>query len=708
MSIPSTVLILLLAALPPAQDEPPIHPDPQGSNDSTEVQAAENPDPSSEAKHQFTDQVEVNERADDLVGIATSATEGTTGRADLARRPIRRAGELIETTPGVVATQHSGGGKANQYFLRGFNLDHGTDFSVHVAGVPVNMPSHGHGQGYADLNFLIPEMVERVRYRKGPYFADVGDFSAAGTAEMAIVDALPEGLLALSGGSYDYGRILWAGEKEIGSGRLVMATEGFQENGPWTREQRFEGWKGLARYSTGDAQRGYGLTFMGYSADWLSTDQVPRRAVESGRIGRFDLIDPGPRGQTDRFSLSADWHRGGSASMTRATGYLLFNRFGLISNFTYLLDDPLQGDQFEQTDRRWAGGFDLRTTRSVSWGDRDGELSFGVDGRYDEIDNGLYRTRELSRFRTVRQDAIRQLRLGLWLDASTRWHDKVETRFGLRGDGFSADVTSDLAINSGSTEDQLLSPKLSLILGPWRSTEFYVNLGWGYHSNDARGAVLVVDPVSGENATPVEPLVRAKGADLGLRTTWFPGLHTTFTLFALELDSELVFVGDGGATEASRPSRRTGVEWTNVFRPGRHWAFDLDVTWTDAEFTDSAPEGDEIPGAVGTTLAAGVSFDEVGPFFGALRWRYFGDIPLIEDGSVEWSSSSVVNGRLGYRFSGGLELALDIFNLLDAEVSDVEYFYASRLPGEPVEGVEDVHFHPMEKRSARLVVTWRH
>ncbi|MEM8933320.1 MAG: TonB-dependent receptor, partial [Acidobacteriota bacterium] len=657
---------------------------------------------------EFIDHVEVNDRADDLVGIATSATEGTTGRADLARRPILRAGELIETTPGVVATQHSGGGKANQYFLRGFNLDHGTDFSVHVAGVPVNMPSHGHGQGYADLNFLIPEMVDRVRYRKGPYFADVGDFSAAGSAEIAIVDTLPEGLLAVSGGSYDYGRLLWAEQADVGSGRLVMAAEGFQENGPWTREQQFEGWKGLARYSTGDALRGHGVTVMAYDADWLSTDQVPRRAVESGQIGRFDLVDPGPRGRTERFSVSADWHRGSSESITRANAYLLSNRFGLISNFTYFLDNPESGDQFEQADRRWAGGFDLRSTRFVSWRGHATELSVGIDGRYDDIDNGLYRTRELRRVGTVREDTIRQLRLGAWLDASVRWHDKVETRFGLRGDWFSADVDSDLVVNSGSADDQLLSPKLSLILGPWRSTEIYVNAGWGYHSNDARGAVLVVDPVSGEPATPVEPLVRAKGADVGLRTTWLPGLHTTVTVFGIELDSELVFVGDGGATEASRPSRRTGVEWTNVYRPGRRWSYDLDVTWTDAEFTDQAPEGDEIPGAVGTTVAAGVSFDELGPFFGALRWRYFGDIPLIEDGSVEWSSSSVVHGRLGYRFAEGFDLALDIFNLLDAEVSDVEYFYASRLPGEPVDGIEDVHFHPMEGRSARLAVTWRH
>ncbi len=701
-----TTALLLLAALAAADPPDSASPADLPSDDSeagSVNEPAETTDPL-----QVYDEVEVRERGDDLVGIAVSANEGTTGRLDLARRPIMRPGELIETAPGVIATQHSGSGKANQYFVRGFNLDHGTDFSIHVAGMPVNMPTHGHGQGYADLSFLIPETVERVRYRKGPYYAGTGDFSAAGNVDMALVRQLPERLLTLTAGSYDFGRALWAGSFEIGQGDLVAAIEGFHDDGPWTRDQRYEGFKSLLRYSAGDARRAWSLTFMGYTADWLSTDQIPRRAVESGRIDRFDLIDPGPRGETERFSLSADWHGGNERSLTEARGYLIWNDFGLVSNFTYFLDDPVDGDQFEQADRRWVAGFELQRSSLASWGGRRVELSAGIDARFDEIDNGLFRTRQLARTATVRQDDVRQIRGGAWAEAAVRWHDKVRTRLGLRGDFFSADVESDLAVNSGSESDALLSPKLSLILGPWRSTEVYVNLGNGYHSNDARGAVLTVDPVSGQPATPVEPLVRARGVDLGFRTTAIPGLQTTVTVFTLELDSELVFVGDGGATEASRPSRRSGIEWTNFYRLTPHLAFDFDLTLTDASFTDDAPEGDEIPGAIGTTAAAGLSFEEVGPWFGALRWRYFGDVPLIEDDSVQWSSSSLVNARLGYRFASGTQLALEVFNLLDADDSDVEYFYASRLPGEPAAGVEDVHFHPMERRSARLVLSWRH
>ncbi|MEM9557444.1 MAG: TonB-dependent receptor [Acidobacteriota bacterium] len=674
---------------------------------------------------QVYDEVDVRERADDLVGIAVSSSEGTTGRLDLERRPILRPGELLETAPGVIATQHSGGGKANQFFVRGFNLDHGTDFSVRVGGVPVNMPTHGHGQGYADLSFLIPEMVDRVRYRKGPYFADVGDFSAAGSADMALVRSLPESLLRVTGGSYDersngYGRLLWADSVALsdddgegdGSRDLVGAVELFHEDGPWRRGQSYDGVKAMARLSTGDARRGSSLTFLGYSADWLSTDQVPRRAVESGLIDRFDLIDPGPRGETDRFSLAARWHDGDDSSFTEGGAYVLFYDFGLISNFTYFLDDAETGDQFEQADRRWVAGGDVHRSWLGDWSGRRVETRVGLDARYDEIDNGLFRTSELVRTATVREDSITQLGAGLWADASIQWHDKVRTRFGLRGDVLSTDVDSDRVVNSGSDTDTIVSPKLSMIFGPWRSTEIYVNLGYGHHSNDTRGAVITVDPVSEEFVDTVDPLVRARGADVGFRTMVLPGLHTTLTAFVLELDSELVFVGDAGATEAGRPSRRTGVEWTNFYRLNERLSFDLDVTLTDATFTDEAPEGDDIPGAIGTTIAAGMSFEKLPvsantSLFGALRWRYFGDVPLIEDGSVEWSSSSLVNARLGVHLPNGLDLALDIFNLLDSSDSDIEYFYASRLPGEPVDGIEDVHFHPIESRSARLSLTWR-
>ena len=653
------------------------------------------------------DEIEVRGRGFDLVGIASSATEGGTSWLDLSKRPILRPGELLETAPGVIVTQHSGAGKANQYFLRGFNLDHGTDFSVWIAGMPVNMPSHGHGQGWADMNFLIPEVVDHVHYRKGPYFAEKGDFSAAGGIDIEIVRTLPRSLLSLTGGSNDYGRLLWADSFETGGGDLTAAVDVFHDDGPWLRGDDYQGFKALVRYSRGDAERGFSVTAMGYDADWLSTDQIPRRAVESGIVDRLGLVDPTTGGETSRYSLSGEMHRAGATSLTRLGAYLVSNELNLVSNFTYFLEDEEDGDQFTQLDERLIAGVDLSHHRHGTWGGRSVETTFGLGLRADDIDNGLLRSRDRTILGAIRTDRVRQLGGGPFAEAQVTWSDALRTRFGLRADYYYADVESDLAANSGSTDDFLLSPKLAVVYSPWEHTELYFNAGYGFHSNDARGAVIRVDPATGEATDRVEPQVRAKGADVGFRTTPVPGLQTTLSLFVLELDSELVFVGDGGATEASRPSRRSGIEWTNFYQANKWLAFDFDFTWTDSEFTDDDPAGDHIPGAIERTVAAGVAVSDLNGFFGSLRWRYFAGIPLIEDASVVWSSSSLVNGRLGYEFDNGLSVALEVFNLLDRNDSDVEYFYASRLPGEPSGGIEDIHFHPMPERAFRLLTTWR-
>jgi hypothetical protein len=669
----------------------------------TETESSEAPD----STLRVYDEVEVKARADDLGGIARSATEGSTGRADLARRPILRSGEVVETVPGLVATQHSGGGKANQYFLRGFNLDHGTDLSLSVAGMPVNQPTHGHGQGYADLGFLVPELIDRVRYRKGAYYADTGDFSAAGAVEVDLVRALDGTHVELMGGSFDYRRALVADSFRLGDGDLLAAVEVSGNDGPWTRGDDYDRFNGVLRYSRGDASSGWSITAMAHDSSWLATDQVPRRAVESGLIGRFDLLDPGPRGSTSRTSLVGEAHWGDARRLTSLSAYVVRLDFDLVSNFTYFLDDPDDGDQFEQVDERTVLGLELRRDWLGSWSGRRVESTVGLDLRGDDIANGLFRTRDLARTGSVRADDVEQLGGGPFAASEIQWTPKLRTVFGLRGELYSADVESDLAESSGERGDLLLLPKASFILGPWRDTEVYVNLGYGHHSNDARGATIRVDPTTGGAAERVPPLVRAFAADVGARTTVLPGVQSTLSLFVLELDSELVFVGDGGFTEASRPSRRVGLEWANVARLTPRLFLDLDVTLARGRFTDPDPAGDRIPGAVARTVAAGLSWTGPGRFSGSLRWRTFGDIPLVEDGSERWGRSSLVNLALGYSLPRGITLRAEVFNLLDSEDSDVEYFYASRLPGEPLEGVEDVHFHPLERRGARLSMVWR-
>ncbi|MEL7061182.1 MAG: TonB-dependent receptor [Acidobacteriota bacterium] len=653
------------------------------------------------------DEVEVRERADTLIGIASSAAEGVTGGEDLRLRPIDRPGRVLETVPGAIATQHSGGGKANQFFLRGFNLDHGTDFAMFVDGIPINMPSHGHGQGYADLNFLIPELVDTVRYRKGPYSADVADFSSAGSAQIEMVDRLDGSLMQIEAGSDSFGRVVYGHGQPVGEGHLTAAVELFHQDGPWRRGDDFDGLKAFARYDRGDERRGTTVTATAYDTTWLSTDQVPLRAINSGFVDRFAEIDPGPRGATERFSLSVEGRRGDDDSLLNWQLYALSYDFLLISNFTYFLDFPELGDQFEQVDDRLVLGGRIDQRWATDWGGRRFEHRAGFDLRFDDIENGLFRTSELDRFATIRRDTIEQFGGGPFVETHVHLTDWLRARAGVRAQGYLVDVASDLDINSGDEDDVLIAPHLSLAFGPWNDTEFYVNFGRGLHSNDARGATLRFDPASGEAGEPVDPLVRADGIDVGFRTTAIEGLHTTVTVFQLELDSELLFVGDGGATEASRPSRRRGVEWTNVYSPRPWLTFDLDITWTDAEFTDTAPEGDEIPGSIGRTIAAGVRFDDRGPVYGALRWRSFSDVPLIEDGSAVWDDSERLDGLIGWRINDKVSLELEALNLLDSEDSDIEYFYASRLPGEPADGIEDVHLHPIEPLSARLSLVWR-
>ena len=656
---------------------------------------------------QVYESIEVTGRDSDLLEISDSAGEGVTGRADLERRPIQRPGELLETVPGVIITQHSGSGKANQYFLRGFNLDHGTDFRVSVDGIPVNMPTHGHGQGYSDLNFLIPELVDRVRYKKGAYFADEGDFSAAGAANLEYATSLPEGLVQATGGSFGYARLLAADSIEAGGGQLLGAVEGVRNDGPWDRPEDFRKTNGLLRYNRGDMARGFTLTAMSYEGDWRSADQIPRRAVEQGLISRFGSIDPTDRGSSHRYSLSAELRRGDERSLTRIMGYALDYRLFLFSNFTYFLDDPVNGDQFEQADDRFVAGLQMDRQWALSWREREVELAMGLQARGDDIANGLFHTRERERLSTARQDEVRQLGAGPYIQARVRWSPWLRTVTGLRADYYRADVESNVPENSGTEDDFLLSPKLSFVLGPWRKTELYLNFGNGFHSNDARGSTIRVDPRTGEPVGRVDPLVQAKGADVGVRTEIVPGLQAAVTAFGLEMDSELIFIGDAGGTEASRPSRRTGIEIQSFWRPRPWLSIDADGAFSKARFTDGDPAGDRIPGAIQTAVAAGVSVEGLGNTFGALRVRHFGPRPLIEDGGVRSRASTLVNGTLGYDFGNGLRLAVEAFNLLDEDASDIDYFYESRLPGE-AEPVEDIHFHPAEPRSARLVVEWRY
>ena len=368
------------------------------------------------------DAIVVTPGQEGLVGDADAASQGTIDDEQLENRPLLRPGEVLETVPGVVITQHSGTGKANQYFLRGFNLDHGTDFAVHVDGMPVNLPSHGHGQGYADLNFLIPELVEHIHYRKGPYYADEGDFSAAGAAHIHLKTSLESSFASFSPGSFDYRRTLLGGGLALADGRLLGVLELGQGNGPWQNPEDLRKVNGVLRYARGDEKNGFTVTGMAYSSHWNATDQIPLRAVSAGLIDRFGAIDPTDGGRSSRYSLSGQWAKGDAESSTRASAYVIRSDLHLFSNFTFFLNDPVNGDQIEQVDRRTVSGGELSHTWHTPFGGREIEHVVGGRLRNDNIaEVGLFNTVARQRIGTVRDDSVLQTSLSAYYSNSIPW-----------------------------------------------------------------------------------------------------------------------------------------------------------------------------------------------------------------------------------------------------------------------------------------------
>lgn len=646
-------------------------------------------------------------KAANTIGEAPSASAGQANNEELSQRPVLRRGELLEVIPGFIATQHSGGGKANQYFVRGFNLDHGTDFHVGLDGMPANYRTHSHGQGYADLNFIVPEFVERLDYFKGPIRTSYGDLANAGGAEYRLFNVLPEGLLSLTWGSYDYTRLLLADSWAVGRGHLSFGLEFTHEDGPWDRGNNYHRYNFFARYHEGDENNYWNVTALAHRGDWNSSDQKPARAISAGLVDRFGAIDSTTGGDTSRHSLSAQMQRKNGNATTRLNAWAGSYDLELFSNFTYFLNDPVRGDQFEQSESRYFAGFDLTHRLDYDLNGRPSHTTFGFQTRNDWIDDiGLYLTQERRRFDTIRQDDVYVGSYSLFIDHETKFNSWFRAGIGLRGDLFHFDVRSDLDANSGNETDAILSPKLNLAFGPWKQTEIYVNAGYGFHSNDARGTTIAIDPTDGVTPLdPVDPLVRTKGTEIGVRTAALSGVTASLSLWYLESDSELVYVGDAGTSEAGPASERWGIEASLYWRPNDWFTFDAEYAWTDPRFVGVPAGLNRIPNSIEHTLSTGLTIGREHGWFGALRGRYFSARPLNESGSVESLDSFIVNARLGYR-RDSWEVSLDCLNLFDQDDRDIEYFYQSRLPGEAA-GVEDVHFQPMEPRQVRLNVTYR-
>ncbi len=640
------------------------------------------------------------------IGKKLSAAEGTVGSADIENRPVLRTGEILEFVPGMVVTQHSGSGKANQYFLRGFNLDHGTDFNSSIDGMPINMRTHGHGQGYTDLNFIIPELVGSIDYRKGAYYAEVGDFSGAGAAAFKLKNRLNENVLAFTGGENNYGRLLSAGEVELPQGRLLLGAERQVSDGPWTSlNEDVDKTAVNARYINPLTDGNFTLTVMGYDNSWNSPDQIPARAVEQGIIDEYGSLNTTNNGESSRYSLSSQWNN----QSWKANAYAIHSDLQLIADFTYFLDDPVNGDQYKQEDERNIYGGALSRHSESEWLGKPVATVIGGEFRYDDIGKvGLYKTKTRETISTVREDSVDEASGGIFAQSTISVTDKFSAHLGGRYDYFTVDVSSNINENSGDASQGKFSLKAGATYLFSDQLEGFINAGQGFHSNDARGATLTVDPVSLEPADAVELIVPSKGAEIGVRLFDQQRFNISTSLWYLESESELIFIGDAGHNEASRASERTGAEVASYFWFDSSWNLDVELAWTRARFSENTQEeGKYVDGSVPFVASTGISYGgNNNGLQGSLRYRYFGARVLESFDQIKADSTSTVNLGVGYRWEK-TTIELEIHNLLDSDEHDIDYYYASRLPGEPEEGVEDLHYHPAEPRTLRAKVEYR-
>ncbi|WP_424627153.1 TonB-dependent receptor [Bradyrhizobium sp. SYSU BS000235] len=672
-----------------------------------------------------------------------SASEKTFTGTEVNERPFSRPAEALEVVPGLIITQHSGDGKANQYFLRGFNLDHGTDLAISVDGMPVNMRTHGHGQGYADLNFLIPELIGSVNVKKGPYFADEGDFSSVGAVNVSLIDTVKKSMALATVGSFGYRRVFGVTSAKAGEGNLLVAGEVNTYNGPWDYPDKLRKLNAVVRYTEGTMDNGLSLTGMAYSNRWNSTDQVPLRAITSGQIGLYGALDPTDGGNSDRFSISGRWAQSDKDGSSKVNFYAIKSSLDLYNDFTFFLDNPDNGDQFHQHDDRVLAGVNASHVFNTVFAGLPVQTEVGFQSRYDDIKVSLSDTVQRQFFKGTRSDKVKEGSVGLFVQNTIHWTNWFRSYVGYRGDVYNANVNSLLdPINSGNANASIGSPKFGLVFGPFAKTEFFFNAGEGFHSNDARGVTIKESPSDGTAVDSSPFLVKTRGAEIGIRTKAIPNLDSSVSLFVLDSASEILFVGDAGDTEASRPSRRYGIEWSNHYKPYSWLSFDGDLAVTHARFrgdnSDQAvayaalagyPEaqignapGNFIPGAPDMIASAGMRIGEATGWFAALRYRYFGPRPLTEDGAFVSPATGLLNGQLGYRFENGWRIQLDAFNLTDSKSDQITYAYGSLLktdalfaqctgpaPTRPPAavcetGVMDRVLHPVEPLAVRLTL----
>lgn len=613
---------------------------------------------------------------------------------DFQLRPIGSAADILRVTPGLVMVQHSGGGKANQYFLRGFDADHGTDIALSIDGIPINMVSHGHGQGFADTSFIIPEVVERVEVTKGPYFAQQGDFATAGAVNMVSRDDFEHSSLGFGvGGSPGHGgpsyRGLLVASPKMESVKATFAAEVGRTDGPFEHPDgwnKYKLWNKLTFALTPTSSLSIGES--SYASSWHGSGQIPARAVEQGLVSRFGSLDPDEGGATARHQLFVQYKiRPTDSSELKALAYIGTYRFNLYSNFTLALRDPTNGDEIGQVDRRsFYGGRASYRIMHESHGVRF-DTTIGGDARNDDIHGELNNTTSRVVTSTVRSTNVHETFVGAFVNETISPARFVRLDLGGRADFLSYSVDdltgSATAPLGGADGAQQFSPKTSLVVTPvdraGTTLDLYASYGHGFHSNDVRGAF----------ASPrVTPLTRARGEEVGARTRLFDRWNVAAAAFMLDLDSEAVWSGDEGTTEVGAATRRRGIELDTRYEIFPWLIADLDLTFTEARFRDDPGTGAGLALAPKQTWAGGLSArHDLGPgaVRGGLRFYGVGDRPATDDGALTAPGFTQVDLHLGYRHRR-FDVAFDVENLLNGAFRSAQFATTGRLPNEPAVG----------------------
>jgi hypothetical protein len=678
-----------------------------------------------------------------LVGKVPAASAGTIDAQQIKTRPVLRPGEILEAIPGLLISQHSGEGKANQYYLRGFQLDHGTDLESTIAGTPINLPTHAHGQGYSDINWLIPELVSYIDYRKGPYYAFNGDFSTAGSYNVYYKDTLEQPITEVGLGNYGYGNFLVAASPPAGVGHLLYAFQIYHDNGPFLRPDEYAKFNSVVRWSRSTPDSEFSVTAMGYHGTFQSSDQIPQRLVSAGELSPFGLIDPYDGGTTYRYSIASEWQHWDPSGVTDVNVFGFHQYLNLFSDFTYYLDDATDyynvtrnpitctvgyttcdpgprhvstyvsycpsndvpgaagaparsvvpapfvfacGDQREQLDNRFVSG--VYASRVFEPQGRT-VTTVGAGVRNDNIPTvGLFLVHDqvpypdgtLSLAHVVERDSY------AWIQTLIRVGSKLQLTPGLRGDFYTFDVAGQVAADSGDVASGIVSPKFTAAYAMSPSQELYADFGEGFHSNDARGVVDTVDPQTqapynalGQPVLQDPALVRAVGFELGYRYS-HGGLNSTLALWQLHLNSELVFDGDDGVTYAGGPTMRRGIEFANFYQPRSWLTLDADIATSTARFLNN-PDGlgTYVPESINVVTAAGITVDKP-DYSASWRLRYFGPRVLDQEGDAVSAPSVTYDAQGTWKTHHNYDLRLDVFNVFNALTDDVEYYYQSWLP----------------------------